>query len=105
MTATRLTHVRQNSWFAWPEYLSDYGLRPTPARNAVFKVLQTLSAPLSAKQIFNAVAHKRVEESINRVTVYRVLEKMVEAGVVQKLCGFDRTFRFFAQLLLSSYIF
>ena len=68
------------------------GERVTRARVAVIGVL------LSARQ---ALSHQEVEahlagQHIDRVTVYRVLDWLVEAGLAHRIVAADRTWRFMA---------
>lgn len=59
--------------------LRQAGLRRTPVRVALLHALRRAKEPLNATQLF------RRTETINRVTVYRTLETLIDAGVVTKL--------------------
>ena len=63
----------------------------TQNRLRVLSVIGGASSPLSAGEI-----HARLggESSINKVTVYRILDLLVQAGLVDKLSGGGRRFFF-----------
>lgn len=69
--------------------LNDAGLDPTPNRIAVLEVVGGNHYPLSATNIYNILARS---VSINRVTVYRILDLLVENGVVDRLSTGGRAF-------------
>jgi Fur family ferric uptake transcriptional regulator len=57
-------------------------LEATPNRLAVLEVVGNNSYPLSAGDIFKTLERS---SSINRVTVYRILDRLVAEGVVERL--------------------
>lgn len=57
--------------------LRDKGLKVTRARLAIVQVLMRAGAPLSIEEIKRGVG-----DAANAVTVYRVLEQLVEIGLV-----------------------
>ncbi len=71
--------------------MEESGIRPTTHRLAVLRILGSASNPMSAQEVFDALQACR---SINRVTVYRILESLVEGGVVDKISAGDRSFRY-----------
>ncbi len=68
--------------------LDSHGLEPTAGRMRVLEVIGNNSAPVSAQDIYTTV---RRTAAINRVTVYRILDAMVERGVVERLSGGGRS--------------
>lgn len=58
--------------------LSDVGLKCTKQRITVLEVLSSSSAPLTVEKIFEQV------EGMSLSTVYRIIEKLCEKGVVNK---------------------
>lgn len=61
--------------------LHQAGLKSTPGRRAVLQVLEKTSTPLTPEQI-----HARVGSSVcDRATVYRILESLGEADLVQRV--------------------
>jgi Fur family ferric uptake transcriptional regulator len=66
-------------------------IRSTPIREAVIRVIGNSLHPLSATEILNSV---RRQISINRVTLYRILDLLVKKGIVRKLTSGDRAFRY-----------
>ncbi|MEJ5365159.1 MAG: transcriptional repressor [Desulfosoma sp.] len=71
--------------------MEEAGIRATTHRLAVLRILGSASSPMSAQEVFDALQACR---SINRVTVYRILESLVEGGVVDKISAGDRSFRY-----------
>ena len=69
--------------------LKDSGLQPTPSRLLVLEVVGNNNSPLSAQEIFETLMRTR---PINRVTVYRVLDLLVDNGLVNRLSGGGRSF-------------
>ena len=57
-------------------------LRPTPLR---LKVLETLGAENRAWQAREVLEAIRSQRSVNKVTVYRILDDLVRLGLVRKL--------------------
>jgi Fur family ferric uptake transcriptional regulator len=64
--------------------LRQAGLEPTGHRLHVLEVIGDNTHPLSAQEIFETVRRSR---SINRVTVYRILQTLVEHGLVNRISG------------------
>ncbi|NBR46943.1 MAG: transcriptional repressor, partial [Verrucomicrobia bacterium] len=61
--------------------LRQAGLKSTPGRRAVLDILAKSTSPLSPEQI-----HAKVGSEIcDRATIYRILESLGEAGLVQRL--------------------
>ena len=58
------------------------GLEATPNRLRVLEVVGDNSCPLSAGDIFKTLERS---SSINRVTVYRILDRLVTRGVAERL--------------------
>ena len=73
----------------YEELLSSANLRTTNNRIRVLEVVGNNSFPLSAKDIFNTLDRS---SSINRVTVYRILDLLVEHGVVERISTGGRAF-------------
>jgi Fur family ferric uptake transcriptional regulator len=69
--------------------LKSSGLGYTPNRLKVLQAVGRNSAPASAREILAAL---RRTSRINRVTVYRILDLLVENGLVERLSGGGRTF-------------
>lgn len=59
-------------------------MRPTNHRMRVLEVIGSNTGPLSAKEIF---ATLRRSKPIDRVTVYRILDNLVEKGLVERIRG------------------
>ena len=65
------------------------GLGHTTNRQRVLEVIGNNGSPLSAQQIFDALNRT---DNINRVTVYRILDLLVEKGLVDRISGGGRSF-------------
>lgn len=64
-------------------------LEDTPNRLRILEMIGNHNFPLSAADIYKTL--KR-ETSINRVTVYRILDLLVDHGLVDRLSGGGRAF-------------
>ncbi|UCF92695.1 MAG: transcriptional repressor [Desulfobacterales bacterium] len=71
------------------QLLEKSGLDPTSKRLQVMEVIGNNNSPLSAQQIFETLNRTY---NINRVTVYRILDLLVENGLVDRLSGGGRSF-------------
>jgi Fur family ferric uptake transcriptional regulator len=67
------------------------GERITPARAAVFALLRDSARALSHQEIESGLGRAN---ALDRVTVYRVLEWLVDQGLAHKVAGLDRVWRF-----------
>lgn len=66
------------------------GARATPARQAVLRVLESAEHALSHHDIESALA----DSGFDRVTLYRVLDWLVESGLAHRVTDAQRRFRF-----------
>ncbi len=66
------------------EMLSAAGFSPTSHRISVMEVIGSNSHPLNAQEIYDTLQRKN---SINRVTVYRILDSLVDHGLVDRISG------------------
>ena len=73
----------------YSNFLEASGLGHTPNRQRVLEVIGNNSSPLSAQQIFDTLSRT---DTINRVTVYRILELLVDNGLVDRINGGGRSF-------------
>jgi Fur family ferric uptake transcriptional regulator len=71
--------------------LEDSGLTWTINRLRVLEIIGERSHPLSAQEIIDKL-NKTLE--VNRVTVYRILELLVENKLVERISAGDRSFRY-----------
>jgi Fur family transcriptional regulator, ferric uptake regulator len=70
--------------------LKAVGLRVTAARTSVLNVLMDAKSPLSHSEVYERLA----DQSVDRVTVYRNLTDLVEAGVLHRTDLGDHVWRF-----------
>ena len=75
--------------FNYEELLSGADLKATPNRIRVMEVMGNNSYPLSAGDIHEILKRS---STINRVTVYRILDLLVEHGVVERISTGGRAF-------------
>ncbi len=73
----------------YEELLADARLEATVNRLRVLEVVGSNSFPLSAGDIFKILERG---SSINRVTVYRILDLLVDYGVVERISTGGRAF-------------
>lgn len=73
----------------YEELLSEADLEATINRLRVLEVVGNNRFPLSASDIYKILKRS---SSINRVTVYRILDLMVEHGVVERISTGGRAF-------------
>lgn len=69
--------------------------RVTPARVGVLGILLNANAALSHQEIEQTALQQGL--SVDRVTLYRALDWLVEQGMAHKIAGSDRTWRYNAQ--------
>ena len=66
------------------------GIPPTPLRLAVLELLISSKRSLTPEEILNCISSKM---PINKVTVYRILERLVKSGLARQL-SVGRPFRY-----------
>jgi len=71
--------------------LRQLGARVTQPRVAILACLIDAEAPLTHQAVIDRLP---ADGDVDRVTVYRVLDWLVEQGLAQKRAGNDRVFRF-----------
>ena len=69
--------------------LKNAGLRTTRQRRVILELLLTCGSPLSHAEILS-----KIEEHLDRVTLYRTLETLRKAGIVHQVQGIDGVWRF-----------
>jgi len=73
--------------------LRAHGLRVTRAARTVLELLEHTSQPLTHDEVAAAYT-TATGEAPDRVTIYRVLDRLVEAGLCDRRVGADRVNRF-----------
>jgi len=87
----KLQTIQQHNELA-RQLLADHGERQTRTRVAVLSILLAASNALSHQDIAEKL--EKMGEGCDRVTLYRVLDRLVEQGLAHKLSGDDRVWRF-----------
>jgi Fur family transcriptional regulator, ferric uptake regulator len=67
------------------------GIGSTPNRLKVLEIVGSNTSPLSAREIYDTISRS---ESINRVTVYRILDLLVESNVIERISSGGRSFHY-----------
>ena len=73
------------------DLLETSGLGHTPNRLSVLQIIGNSPHPLSAQEI---IEHSSRVQHVNRVTVYRILDRLVEKKLVERISAGDRSFRY-----------
>jgi Fur family ferric uptake transcriptional regulator len=73
------------------QIIQDAGLRPTSNRLVVLELLLKSDNPLSHQELLSALSSKH---EFDRVTLYRVLDWLVDHDIVHKVAGDNRAWRF-----------
>jgi len=73
----------------YSELLEESGLGHTTNRQRILEVIGNNSSPLSAQQIYDTLNRT---DTLNRVTVYRILDLLVEKRLVDRISGGGRSF-------------
>ncbi len=76
---------------SYASLLQDRGLSPTPHRLIVVEILGNSPSPVTPQEIFATLERGH---RMNKVTLYRILDLLVEKGLVERIPGADRTFRY-----------
>ncbi len=71
--------------------LKGAGLKSTPGRRALIRVLLEARVPLTRREISSRLSPA---EELNYVSVYRALEAFQERGMIHRVQGEDRTWRY-----------
>ena len=71
------------------EILTQHHLRKTPARISVVQCLQASERALSESEI-----HENMQESYDRITFYRTVQTLMEAGVLHRIVADNTTIRY-----------
>ena len=79
----------------WAELLHSKGLRATAATKLVLSTLQASAEPLSHEELEQRLlTAEGAASKPDRVTLYRILERLCQAGLVRKVSHSDRSWRF-----------
>lgn len=79
----------------WTALLHGKGLRATAATKLVLSTLQASAEPLSHEELEQRVmAADDAGSKPDRVTLYRILERLCQAGLVRKASHADRGWKF-----------
>lgn len=78
----------------WKQRLRECNLRATGPRVEVVRVLASSPTPMTAQEVLDETARAGAAESADRVTVYRTLSSLVEAGLAHRMDPGDRVWRF-----------
>jgi Fur family ferric uptake transcriptional regulator len=72
--------------------LEQKGVEPTALRRLVLEAVGAAgSRPVTAAEVLEGLLS---HQGVNRVTVYRILELLVQKGIVERISSGDRSFRY-----------
>lgn len=71
--------------------LADSGIDATDNRIRILEIIDNSTSPLTAQEVFETVNRTG---DVNRVTVYRILEKLVEIRLLERIAASDRVYRY-----------
>ena len=71
--------------------LAGHGLEGTQNRLRILEIIGNSSYPLSVQEIFETLSRT---QTVNRVTVYRILDLLREKRLVDRISAGDRSFRY-----------
>jgi Fur family ferric uptake transcriptional regulator len=83
-----------NTEIDWALVLRNKGLRATQNAVAVLRLLSTLKLPYSHDEIHLALTEQTTKDEIDPVTLYRILDRLHQVGLIEKSLGSDRIWRF-----------
>ncbi len=75
----------------YAQILEASNLSLTTNRLKILEIIGNNRSPLSAKEIYDTLSRSKV---INRVTVYRILDLLVEKGIINRLTSGGRSFHY-----------
>jgi Fur family transcriptional regulator, ferric uptake regulator len=64
------------------DQIKNAGLKNTPARTAVIKVLKSAKSPIDVEKIIEEV---NKETAVNQATIYRILDLYTKKGIVERV--------------------
>jgi Fur family transcriptional regulator, ferric uptake regulator len=77
----------------WPDNLRQLGLRATALTVEVLELLESVKQPCSHDELARTLASAGKGRKVDRVTLYRILERLTLAGLLTRLQGSDRVWR------------
>ena len=77
----------------WPDRLRQAGLRATALTVAVLELLERLDQPLAHDELVRDLTAEGTAQKIDRVTLYRILERLTASGLLTRIQGSDRVWR------------
>jgi Fur family ferric uptake transcriptional regulator len=77
----------------WPDCIRQAGLRSTTLTVAVLELLDRLGHPCSHDELAQHLATESAPDRVDRVTLYRILDRLTAAGLLTRIQGSDRVWR------------
>lgn len=74
--------------------LKNFGIRPTKKRSCVLNFFQSNTHPLSSREVYERLQGLETSLSMDRVTVYRILDLFTEQGVLHRIPSPDQIDRY-----------
>ena len=82
--------IDEESFHEWSKTLRSLGLRSTPSTLATLRCFEASAQALSHDDL----THQLGSAAPDRVTLYRILERLIQVGILQKYTDSTRTQRF-----------
>lgn len=95
--------MKSNSYLHTKELISEAGLKSTHPRIAVLHQLMMMDGHPTVEQVYFSITDNN--PSISLGSVYRILEKLVEAGLASKVASKNGMKRYDAKLDTHSHIY
>ena len=77
----------------WPSRLREAGLRSTALTVAVLKRLEGAGQPCSHDELARDLGPEAGGKKVDRVTLYRILDRLSAVGLLSRIQGSDRVWR------------
>jgi Fur family ferric uptake transcriptional regulator len=78
----------------WEELLHSKGLRATRAAVSVLKSIHSMEKPISHDDLQQDLSQQSPSALVDSVTLYRILDRLSQAKLIEKVLGSDRIWRY-----------
>ena len=78
----------------WEELLHSKGLRATRAAVSVLKSIHSMEKPISHDDLQQYLSQQSPSALVDSVTLYRILDRLSQAKLIEKGLGSDRIWRY-----------
>jgi Fur family ferric uptake transcriptional regulator len=78
----------------WEELLHTKGLRATRAAVSALKSIHSMEKPISHDDLLQYLGQQNPSALVDSVTLYRILDRLSQAKLIEKVLGSDRIWRY-----------